>query len=303
MSSFQRFVKTYLNFTSRERYGISGLLLLIALFHFLPPLLYSKGDYSKELAEFKTQIAKLDTLKETKVYSNSENRAHSSYTVVEFQPFYFDPNTVNPIELKKFGVPDYVIQRFTKYRNAGAKFKKKEDLKKLYGLKPEVYLKMEPFIQIELKANAYEAKDYKLSKPAETKNTPQFVELNTADSLSLLKVKGIGPYLSSKILRYRNALGGFINLDQLNEIFAIKPEQISEIKPYLTLDITKINFIDVNRADYYQLNAHPYISAKEAKAIIAYRQQHGVFNKLEDLEKIYVLNKNMIQKVSPYLKF
>jgi predicted DNA-binding helix-hairpin-helix protein len=98
-------------------------------------------------------------------------------------------------------------------------------------------------------------------------------------------------------------LGGFINLDQLNEIFAIKPEQISEIKPFLTLDITKINFIDVNRADYLQLNAHPYISAKEAKAIIAYRQQHSVFNKIEDLEKIYVLNKDMIQKVRPYLKF
>jgi len=301
MSSAQRFVKNYLNFTSRERYGILGLLILIALFHFLPPLLYSKGDFTKELAQFETQIAQLDTSKVTRVYSNSVKTTLS--TPLKFEPFYFDPNTVNPIDLLGFGVPDYVISRFAKFRAAGAKFYKKEDLKKLYGLKSEIYFKMEPYIQITTKPNSNETKAFVNSKQTDSKFTPGNIELNSADSISLLRIKGIGPYLSSKIIKYRQALGGFISLDQLNEIYSIRPEQITEIKPFLTLNAINIVFIDVNRADYSQLNAHPYISSKEAKAILAYRNQHGTFSNVTDLQKIYLLSNEMIQKVSPYLKY
>lgn len=296
--SFKQFSKDYLNFTTREKTGIAGLLILIVLLYFLPDLLFKDRDYSKELKAFEKQIEAMDT-------GNAEEPnyeyTNNDYQKTElFEPFYFDPNTVNPQDLDKFGIPQYVIKSFTKYRNAGAKFYKKEDLKKLYGLKPHLYERMAPYIKIEetYSSNYSSKKDFK--KP-ETESA--LVELNTADSLTLLKVKGIGPYLSSKIIKYRNALGGFVNIDQLYEIFNIKPVQVDAIKPFIYADSHNIKRLNVNTADYSQLNWHPYISSKEANAIITYRKQHGLYKSRMDLEKVILLNKEMLDKIEPYWEY
>lgn len=299
--SFQRFAATYLNFTTREKKGIAGLLILIALLYFLPDLLFHDKDYSKELKAFEKQIAAMDT-------GNAEEPnyeyTNNDYQKTElFEPFYFDPNTVNPQDLEKFGIPPYVIKSFTKYRNAGAKFYKKEDLKKLYGLKPNLYERMAPYIKIEQQTNS---KGYENTpKPDYKRHEPEIVniELNSADSLTLLKVKGIGPYLGSKIIRYRNALGGFVKIEQLYEIFNIKPEQVDVIKPFIFINSGSIKRLNVNTADYSQLNRHPYISSKEANAIITYRKQHGLYKSKADLEKVYLLSKEMIEKIEPYLEY
>jgi len=296
--SFKQFVKDYLNFTTREIWGITGLLVLIALFYFLPDLLFKKDDYSKELKAFEKEIAAMDTGNAEEPNYEYTNNDYQKTDL--FESFYFDPNTVDPQKLENFGIPQYVIKSFTKYRNAGAKFYKKEDLKKLYGLKPHLYERMAPYIKIEETyfSNYSSKKDFK--KP-ETESV--LVELNTADSLTLLKVKGIGPYLSSKIIKYRNALGGYISIDQLYEIFNIKPEQVEAIKPFLFVNSSNIKRLNVNTADYLQLNWHPYISSKEANAIITYRKQHGLYKSRLDLEKVILLSKEMLDKMEPYLEY
>lgn len=299
--SLKRFVSTYLDFTTREKTGIAGLLILMALLYFLPDLLYEDKDYSKELKAFEKEIAAMDSGNpEEPNYEYTNN----DYQKTElFEPFYFDPNTVNPQDLEKFGIPQYVITRFTKFRNAGAKFYKKEDLRKLYGLKPELYERMAPYIKFEQQSNS---KGYENTpKPEYKKPEPEIVtiELNSADSISLLKVKGIGPYLSSKIIKYRNALGGFVKIEQLYEIFNIKPEQVDAIKPFIFINSDRIKRLNVNTADYSQLNWHPYISSKEANAIINFRKQHGLYKSKVDLEKVILLSKEMIEKIEPYLEF
>ena len=296
--SFKQFVKDYLNFTTRERWGITGLLVLIALFYFLPNLLFRDEDYSKELKAFEKEIAAMDSGSADEpnyVYTNNDYQKTDL-----FEPFYFDPNTVDPQKLENFGIPQYVIKSFSKYRNAGAKFYKKEDLKKLYGLKPNLYERMAPYIKIE----ETDPKDYTSKKDYKKTETERaLVDLNTADSLTLLKVRGIGPYLSSKIIKYRNALGGYVSIDQLYEIFNIKPEQVDAIKPFVFVNSGSIKRLNVNTADYLQLNWHPYISSKEANAIITYRKQHGLYKSRLDLEKVILLSKEMLDKIEPYLEY
>ncbi|MFM9945141.1 MAG: helix-hairpin-helix domain-containing protein [Bacteroidia bacterium] len=299
MASFKQFVKDYLNFTTREKMGIAGLLSLIALFYFLPDLLFKDKDYSKELKAFEKELAAMDSgNSEEPNYEYTNNDYQSSDL---YEPFYFDPNTVNPMDLEKFGVPKYVIERFEKYRNAGARFYKKEDLKKLYGLKAHLYQRMAPYIQIGIVPPQFKSKTEKQSEFK--KIEPQIIELNSADSFSLVKVKGIGPYLSSKILNYRNALGGFVAVNQLYEIFNIKPEQVDAIKPFITINSSSIKRINVNSADYFRLNGHPYISSKAANAIINYRKQHGPYNSIVDLEKVFLLSKETLVKMAPYLEY
>lgn len=296
--AFRQFVKDYLNFTTREIWGITGLLVLIALFYFLPDLLFKKDDYSNELKAFEKEIAAMDTGSAEEPNYEYTNNDYQKTDL--FEPFYFDPNTVDPQQLEKFGIPQYVIKSFTKYRNAGAKFYKKEDLKKLYGLKPHLYERMAPYIKIEETYSSNYSSKRDFEKPEAESS---LVDLNTADSLTLLKVKGIGPYLSSNIIKYRNALGGYISMDQLYEIFNIKQEQVDAIKPYVFINSNSIKRLNVNTADYSQLNWHPYISGKEANAIITYRKQHGLYKSRLDLEKVILLSKEMLDKIEPYLEY
>jgi competence protein ComEA len=300
MSSLQRFAANYLTFTNREKGGIFGLLVLIVFIYFLPDLLLTQKDYSLEIAEFKKEIASLQNLDSSEVntvYSDNYKEEES-----QIEPFYFDPNTVEPSRLSAFGWSKKLIERFSKFRNAGAKFYKKEDLKKIYGLKPETYDLMFPYIQIENLANSHQFQRDTLKAQPYVKKSLGKIDLNIADSIELLGVKGIGPYLCSKILKYRKALGGFISFEQLFEIYGIKAEQVEPLKPYLIISESKIKKISVNDADYETLNAHPYLSGKEAMAIIKYRKQHGLFQNLKDLEMIILLPKATLEKMNPYFK-
>ncbi|HAL51567.1 MAG TPA: competence protein ComEA, partial [Sphingobacterium sp.] len=48
---------------------------------------------------------------------------------------------------------------------------------------------------------------------------------------------------------------------------------------------------------------HPYLSTKDAKLIVNYRDQHGRYVNIEDLTKIGTLSDLAIAKIAPYLIF
>jgi len=301
MSDFQKLIKKYFYFNSAQQTGIIGIIILIILIYQLPDILYNQNEYPVEIINFQKEIAMMDSESDKKPYQPYHK--YNPQKPESFEPFDFDPNTVNPNELKKFGLPKYVIERFSKFRNAGAKFYKKEDFKKLYGLKPDIYNRMAPYIRIENQSQNNGFLNKQIRTAEITKPTIVMIELNSADSSDLLGVHGIGPYMASKIIKYRKALGGFVRIDQLYEIYNMKPEQVEAIKPFINVDPKNIQPIPVNTADYLQLNGNPYISSKEANAIIQYRKQHGAFKSIDDLEKIYLLNKETIEKIVEYLVY
>jgi len=301
MSSLQRFTANYLNFTNKEKAGIFGLLLLIGIVRFLPDFLVRHKDYSQEIMQFQNEIAALQVQDSTKAHSSLQEV--ETLNKQEFKPFYFDPNTVDPVRLSGFGLNSKLIERFAKFRNAGAKFYKKEDVKKIYGLRQDLYDRMEPYIVIEtVQTGNFAERSSPLSKEIPQKRET-VVELNTADSLDLIAIKGIGPYLSSKILRYRKALGGYVSFDQLFEIYGVKAEQIEPLRTHLIIGRQNLKTIPINDADFETLNAHPYLNGKEAMAIIKYRKQHGAFRNRTDLEKIILISKETLIKLEPYLVF
>lgn len=125
------------------------------------------------------------------------------------------------------------------------------------------------------------------------------MDLNLADSTDLVTLKGIGKTFASRIIKYRTALGGFHSLDQLNEIYGLKPETIAQIRPYLKIK-TPVSKIKINEVAELK---HPYLRSYQAKAILAYRKQHGEFKNLEDLKNIDALDEETLAKLLPYLQF
>lgn len=128
--------------------------------------------------------------------------------------------------------------------------------------------------------------------------------LNKADSATLEALPGIGPVLASRIVRYREKLGGFYDPSQLQEVYGISDSLYLFLKDRLTLvtDSALLKKIDLNNASLETLGQHPYLRWEKAKHIVRYRQANGPFRTVSDLEKILALDSVTRQRFLPYVQ-
>ena len=130
------------------------------------------------------------------------------------------------------------------------------------------------------------------------------LDINEADSIAFEKLPAIGEKLSSRIVRYRERLGGFISVLQVKEVYGISDSAFNLIFPLLMIDKDfKPKQIDINAVEYAALRRHPYVTHDFAKLVMAYRKVNGAYKGKLDLEKVEELDKEMIQKLLPYLVF
>ena len=133
-----------------------------------------------------------------------------------------------------------------------------------------------------------------------TKASKVRIDLNTADSLALDQVSGIGPAFASRILKYRERLGGFYVLEQLKEVYGVDSAHFAQWLPQLALNTAAIRKIDINTASFEELKRHPYLSYKQINALIQYRKQHGAYANLSDLKNIPLFTDEILRKLAPY---
>ncbi len=104
---------------------------------------------------------------------------------------------------------------------------------------------------------------------------PLRLELNRADSASLVKLYGIGGYYASRILEYRSSLGGsFGSVYQLLEIWGMDSVRFEQLLPYIYIDSSTIRKIDYRNMPLDSLSLHPYIGKFSAKGIVRYRETY-----------------------------
>lgn len=206
----------------------------------------------------------------------------------------FDPNLVTGDSLIAWGLPLKVAHNLIRYREAGGAFSAPEQVRKIYGMTDSLWLEIEPYL--------------KLSSPPKNASAkpPQhsLIDLNTVDTTAFIKIRGIGPVLSNRIVKYGNLLGGYYSLEQLNEVYGLSPVVLNRLKRRVVInsDFT-YHKLSLNSLDVQQLARHPYISFALAKAIVAYRESHGSFVELEKLKAIHLMGDSTYIKVYPYLDF
>jgi competence protein ComEA len=231
-----------------------------------------------------------------------------------FESFYFDPNVVNKDELVKLGFDETLADRLVKYREKGGKFKSGEDLKKIYGMPTKLYERIRPFAVIESASTKSESKSSSnfnsnlkksdnSSKPSLYKRSPiPVLEINEADTVDFERINGIGKVLASRIIRFRNALGGFLTISQVGEIYGLERHLIDSIGKYFYISEAQVRQIPINVASESTLGSHPYVSKRQAAAIVAYRIQNGEFANLEQLKNVKMVGDSTFKKILPYLK-
>lgn len=135
---------------------------------------------------------------------------------------------------------------------------------------------------------------------------PIRIELNTADSSTLVKIPGIGAKSAAMIVRYRELLGGFHSVRQLEEKLTWDGanEHMDEwCKLWLTADSSLIKPLNVNTAEFREILRHPYIDYEQTKALVNYRDKHRRIDGFEALEMMEVFSEQDIQKLRFYLIF
>lgn len=129
------------------------------------------------------------------------------------------------------------------------------------------------------------------------------LEINSADSADLVALYRIGPSLASKIIKYREQLGGFYSLNQLSEIFGFNEDILFDLEGKIWVDPELIHKIKINTAEFDEIKTHPYFKYTLSRQLIAYRQQHGPFRVKSDLLSLKTMNDSLLKRLEPYLIF
>jgi competence protein ComEA len=302
-------VKNYFAITKK---AWNGLLVLAAL---VLAVLIAPDIYQlfipQEKVDF-TRIKKAQQILDKAVdeqpayYSNNyphytdKNNASFSTKKLKASYFSFNPNNLPVEQWEKLGLSKRQINVIKNYEAKGGKFYKKEDLQKIYSVTPADYKRLEPYITIPERgySNNYQA-------AASTYKSKPFVvvNINQADSAQLTAIKGIGPAFATRILKYRNRLGGFYRKTQLLEIYGLDSSKYEEIEKQIEVDASAIIKININTCSFDDLKRNPYLSFKQMNAIIQYRKQHGNYKNSSDLRNISIITDDIIRKVEPYFLY
>jgi competence protein ComEA len=315
----KEFIREYLAFTQKERTGIAVIIILLIVIFFYPFIsghLKSRKDIRID-SSWVSAMRKLEPVKKDSEDQNAKRKTYPVNNKSEYfhdhrltnttpDLFYFDPNTISRAKWQQLGIPDKTINIIQNYLSKGGVFKKNEDLQKVYGLKKDEYNRLAPYIKIATAGKSYPGKELIAEKYGNKKNLPsssfyKVIDINTADTTALIALPGIGSNLATRIVNFRDKLGGFYSVDQVKETFGLTDSVFQTIRQYLRANDAVIKKININTATPDMLKTHPYIRYNIANTIIAYRNEHGPFLNPEDIRKIMAIPEEVYNKIIPYI--
>lgn len=301
-------LKEFFGFNKKELNGLLVFCFLMLVVIVAPLFPWKTSGPSDNDQSFKNEIAAFKASLRDRPHRHSfdfNGKERTSYkkSVERAHYFHFNPNHLSVAGWQELGLKEGQIRVIKNYEASGATFRTKEDLKRVYSISNTDYARLEPYIDLPDKSSGGQWHRLKYFRPAGLRRPRILVDINSADSALLETISGIGPVLASRIVRYRERLGGFYRKDQLMEIYGIDSTRYLGLKDQLSVSPFTLRKLNVNTATFSDLKRHPYLTYKQMNAIIQYRRQHGPYRTVDDLKKIVILNEEILRKIAPYLIF
>jgi len=300
----RNWLNLYFNLSKREFNGLLALVGLIVLVTALGSIFQSDPGRSGDRRTEQLAIQKLMS-ENPYAHGAESSKIKRAYDKPEAALFAFDPNVIGIGDWQKLGLSEKQSAAILRYRAKGGRFRKKEDLGRMYTISEKMYRRLAPYVRIAAETDAeiaLEKKDY-TDRPRAEKPVLKIIEINTADSVLLCEVRGIGPAFARRIVKYRERIGGFYDKSQLMEVFGLDSAKYQEIKDQLSIEAGRIRKININTAQFEELKNHPYLRYKQINALLAYRKQHGNYSNIADLSKVLILDPDNLARIAPYLTF
>lgn len=293
-------LSSFLHFTRKERNGTVVLLLLCILVFAYPEIarrlnLPKTTDFSlfqQEIRAFRDSMSSQQTNREPSL-------------------FYFNPNTASAEDFVMLGLTEKVASMICKYRDKGGSFRRPEDFKKIWGIAPEDFERLLPFIRMESSEKKYPEKEFA------TRQAEQFAfDPNTASESDFLRL-GLPKWTIKSILNYRSKGGKFRNKQDFGKIYNLPEADYARLEPYITIEVSAIQAslqttvnapkwparkpVDINRADAESWKTLPGIGEKRALQMVNYRDKLGGFLSVEQVGQMYNLPDSVFQSIKPFL--
>ena len=190
-------------------------------------------------------------VKKPSEHSPEAKAVYKAHAVRKVESFHFDPNTVSLDDLERLGFSRKQASSIVNYRLKGGRFRRKSDFAKSYVVADSVYRRLEPYIDIPL------------------------VDLNLADSADFDALPGIGGYFASKMVEYRQRLGGSYSYkEQLMDIWKFDKEKYDALSDLITVDSAYIRPYPLWTLPEDSLRLHPHIGSYAAHGIVLFRENN-----------------------------
>ena len=262
-----------------------------------------------------------------KVGSTPELVGLQSSNEEQSKSLLLDLNEADSVDLVKVrGIGKVLSARIVKFRKAKGGYSSVEELQKVYGIDEQRYEEIKEHFFVDV-SNEHYAKwrhnNKTWGRDKKIWNTECIpLDLNAADSASLVQLKGIGPILSARIVKFRKLKKGFKSVEEVSEVYGLSEETYQSISPCLYLgpyesdgisDENKVDSVpktnvprtlvrlDLNRADSAALEALPGIGEKLSARIVRYRKKLGFYHSVTQLKEVWGLSPENYEKAVAYL--
>ena len=215
----------------------------------------------------------LTTIRRTFPHSPAAESIRRANTPRRYENFRFDPNTVSVDDLMRLGFSLKQAQSIDNYRKKGGRFRRKSDFARSYVVEDSVYQRLEKYIHI----------------PG--------IDINRADSAAFETLPGIGKFFASKMVSYREELGGYSYPEQLMDIWHFDREKFDGLKDLITVGPS--NPFPLWSLPESGLSKHPYIDKRAAHGIVIFRENIPVADwTVDNLVRNGILDKEKGEKLA-----
>ena len=230
------------------------------------------------------------------------------------QQFRFDPNTISADSFALLGFPVWQAKSMLRYRgDRRATFRRATDLRRVTSLDSALVEAVIPLIDIDPSTSSAPYDGPSVSPatngPATYAYRPKTppppsgsFDINSSDTSAWQTLPGIGSYRAKRIVRYREALGGFYAIDQVATTRGLPDSTFRAIRSFLKMGRI-FRPLPINRATYEEIKRHPYISRNLANSIVRNREKAGRFNGPEDLKRLRLIKESDLPRLIPYFTF
>ncbi|MFT3793858.1 ComEA family DNA-binding protein [Flavobacterium sp.] len=289
---FPEKLRPYFNYTKSQRNGLAVLFLLIVALQ----LVYHFADFSA--------IEKPDPKKQRWLAVQSAIDSMGKVSRREKKPkiYPFNPNFITDFKGYKLGMSVQEIDRLLAFRNTDRYVNSAQEFQKVTGVSDSLLRQIAPYFKFPDWVQNRKTAHYPISQYEKPKLA--VLDINTATQDDLKKIYGIGDGLSERILKEKEKLGGFVSMEQMQDIWGLSPEVIGRLRQSFKVEHPQqVRKININEASVKELAQFPYFRYALAKSIVTYRSMNGLLKSSEDLLKISGFPVDKMNIIALYLEF
>ncbi len=280
-----------MSYSRSQRIGILILFLIVLIFqgaYFLSNFV-TPETVSPKKTEWLAHQKEIDSLK-----------FQSSKKVPVIYPF--NPNFITDFKGYKLGMSVAEIDRLLAYRKQNKFVNSAEEFQAVTKVSDSLLNVISPYFKFPDWVKNKKVFPVNSVAKFEKKEKVLILDINEATKEDLMKIYGIGDKISDRILVQREKLGGFVSMEQMNDVWGLSPEVVDELnKKFVVKSASQIKKVPINIASVKELAQFPYFRYPLAKDIVVYRSMNGDI-KMEDLPKIKGFPVDKIKIIALYLE-